>query len=595
MSTPSRFSIAALSALTACAPIEYVVLETDTDSADTEGDGEIIEGTDSAEESGGVSAGSSDSDAPDSDPPPEAACEDEAEWLEEFVIEHCGNCHANGADQGGLANIDDYDSLIDLGLIVPGDAAGSPLFARVEAGTMPPAGVMPRPSDTAIDRLGDYIDECGPSGPDLDCTDQSLSLIDSLELMIADLTTIDADDRQFIRYLSLTHLYNAGLCEDDLRTYRDATTKLINALSNEAQLARLVPIDTDATILRVDLRDYGWDLPVAGFSDKWEALVDASPYSVERLEDQAETVKQLSGTNIPMLAADAFIDIASQPPLYHDLVGIPETLQELQAQLGVNINNNIEDEEVARAGVLDSGVSTQNRIIERHDIPLASNRAFWISYDFEDDSNEAENIYASPLDFEEAGGEVIFSLPNGLHAYMLTDAAGNRLDVAPDAIVTDPSQDDDNVRNGVSCFGCHPHIIPAVDSVRDYVLNGVEFDAQTKDTVAALYLPQTSFDDVVAADTQTYQAAVTGLDINPGLEEEPVSDTFARFQFNVSIEVAAAELGIAPEVLLTQLGALDPALTPLASTGVKRNTWSSLFADTICRLNLGIADDPECE
>ena len=44
MSTPSRFSIAALSALTACAPIEYVVLETDTDSADTEGDGEIIEG-----------------------------------------------------------------------------------------------------------------------------------------------------------------------------------------------------------------------------------------------------------------------------------------------------------------------------------------------------------------------------------------------------------------------------------------------------------------------------------------------------------------------------------------------------------------------
>ena len=44
--------------------------------------------------------------------------------------------------------------------------------------------------------------------------------------------------------------------------------------------------------------------------------------------------------------------------------------------------------------------------------------------------------------FVQDGGEIIFNLPNGFHAYYLTDGKGNRLDIGPTRIVRDPSQRD---------------------------------------------------------------------------------------------------------------------------------------------------------
>ena len=59
------------------------------------------------------------------------------------------------------------------------------------------------------------------------------------------------------------------------------------------------------------------------------------------------------------------------------------------------------------------------------------------------------------LSFTHDGGEIIFNLPNGLQAYYLVDAGGNRLDAAPIKIVRNPAASDPTVRNGLSCIGCH--------------------------------------------------------------------------------------------------------------------------------------------
>ncbi|MGH1342828.1 MAG: c-type cytochrome domain-containing protein [Nannocystales bacterium] len=576
-----------------CRPVRYEG-ERSTDEGENSSRGEDGPGDASGEDGGDAPTDSGwDDDASTGGGDP-GSCDTEKQWAMGFLSTHCGACHAGGASQGNFDYVDDFNQLLSSGKIVAGDAAASVLFARIDAGSMPPQGIEPQPNADQVARLGDFIDVCTDGGQDLDCDNEVIGNLELLREIQDDITFVDTDDRPFTRYLTLTHLHNAGLCGEDLQAYRDATAKLVNALSTEAIIEAPVAIDAAETIFRIDLRDYGWDQPVGAFSDKWEALVDSSPYAFERLEDEAETIKVLIETSIPMLQADAFIDIASQPPLYHDLAGVPDTLQELEQLLALNIEDNVFDEEVVRSGLLDSGVSRQNRIIERHEIPLAANRVMWVSYDFEDDSLEEQNIFASPLDFQEAGGEVIFSLPNGLHAYMLTDAAGNRLDVAPDAIVTDPSQEDQNVRNGISCFGCHPQLLPALDSVRDYVLTGVEFDAQTKDTVDRIYPVQSEVDEIIQADTTAFQGAVSATGVDPGLTLEPISDTFARFQLNVSLEVAAAELGIAPATLATQLGGLEPALSPLVNSTIKRDTWTSLFANTVCRLKLGLADDPQC-
>lgn len=550
---------------------------------------------DSDDGSGG--GGGGDSDGDDDDDGGSGGgddCSAEQQWTMDFLETTCAACHGSAsAGQGDFDYVDNYAQLLSSGKIIPGDAAGSPLYARMDNGTMPPQGVQPQPTADQLSRLADFINDCAEdAGAPLDCQDNApVSAYDVLRRIQDDVTLVDVDDRPFTRYLTLTHLYNAGLCDEDLDAYRMAVSKLINALSTEAIIEAPVAIDAEETIYRIDLRDYGWDEPLGLSADKWEALVEANPYSMERLEDEAETIKTLTETDVFMLPGDAFIDVAGQPPLYHDLVEIPQNFFELAASLGVDVDANVTDEEVVRAGLLDSGVSRQNRIVERHEIPLAANRVMWISYDFADDSQEDQNIFASPLDFNEAGGEAIFSLPNGLHAYMLYEANGNRLDVGPDNIVTDPSQEDQNVRNGVSCWGCHPTFLPAQDSVRNYVLQGVEFDAQTKDIVDAIYPEADVFQDYIDQDTQAFHFAVTATGTDPGLTLEPISDTFARFQLNVNLEVAAAELGISSETLLTQLGGLDPALAPLANSSVKRDTWNALFAATVCELNLGVTEE----
>lgn len=114
----------------------------------------------------------------------------------------------------------------------------------------------------------------------------------------------------------------------------------------------------------------------------------------------------------------------------------------------------------------DSGVSRAARIIERVQIP---NGYYWISYDFDreasaDDGDVTLGLTAVPYQplnkniidayvavtgeqyseehlslspqFNHDGGEMIFSLPNGLQGYWVTTAEGDPLSAAPEKIVS---------------------------------------------------------------------------------------------------------------------------------------------------------------
>src|SRR5207245_10560041 len=109
-------------------------------------------------------------------------------------------------------------------------------------------------------------------------------------------------------------------------------------------------------------------------------------------------------------------------------------------------------EPVARTGFIGSGISRNNRVLERHD---AMNGPYWRTYDFDAIPQnlvdrdillaDRRNLFAYPLGpgfgdnvFQHAGGEAIFALPNGLHGYILINANNVRLDKGPIAIVSDP-------------------------------------------------------------------------------------------------------------------------------------------------------------
>ena len=560
------------------------------DGSNNNDDGD--EWPDGSEDDGAGDDDGSDDEGGGDEPPPRADCEEiEAAAIDVLAV-NCAGCHDADSNTAGFGFVTDIERLIVSAKVVPGDAAGSPLFTRMSGGSMPPASAPIRPTDDEIALVGSWINEC-LDGVNTDCPDQPwISAATMVDRMLADIASVPPVDRRFTRYLTLTHLHNVGMCPDDLDDIRFGLNKAINSLSLDPTITNPVAIDQEETIYRIDLRDYDWESTQG--VDKWELLVDNNPFAYRLVDDDAEVLQVFTGTAVPFMAADWLVHDASEPPLYYDMVEIPGTLGELEQILGINIEQNIATFEVARAGFLTSGVSQSNRVFERHQLPFAPNGALWLSYDFESNAG-AQSIFANPLDFVESGGEGIYNLPNGLQAYFITNAAGVRLDEAPINIVTDPLQEDKVVRAGISCMSCHDSGLKLkADELRTFVTNSLDFDTTTKELVQELHPPATELTSLIQVGSNTFNDAVAQTGNSPG-SIEPIIKTWATFEANVDLDRAAAELGVDPIALLSQLGELDPTYAPLATGVITRETFEAKFAESVCRLNLGVANDPSCQ
>src|SRR5262249_42645988 len=118
---------------------------------------------------------------------------------------------------------------------------------------------------------------------------------------------------------------------------------------------------------------------------------------------------------LPYARGDWFVAAASHPPLYHEVLELPLNEKELEKQLRVDVAGDIRSERVARAGFNGSGVSRNNRLVERHESGYG---AYWKSYDFASNAGQ-KNLFGVPLgpgtavnNFAHDGGEIIFNLPN---------------------------------------------------------------------------------------------------------------------------------------------------------------------------------------
>ncbi len=518
----------------------------------------------------------------------------------------CHRCHGqDGAVEGGLNFILDADKLIARRKIVPGQPEKSPLFRRLLEGSMPPKGEMPRPTRDEIDLLRRWITAGAPSTrPAGEPTLVSESAV--LEWVLADLDRMDRRARRFARYFSLVPLYNAGHGPDELRTYRNALGKLINSLSWHPRITLPAAIDPRGLVLRIDLRDYQLD------ANLWNRVLADYPYGILQDSGVARAVLVATATRMPVVRADWFVATASRAPLYYELLQIPANLSELERQLRVDVEANIRQERVARAGFNGSGISRNNRILERHD---AMNGAYWRTYDFEAvpqnliERNlllpDRRNIFAYPLGpglgengFQHAGGEVIFNLPNGLHAFVLVNAGNQRINKGPTEIVSDPKRPDRAVEAGVSCMNCHARgILVKDDQLREHVgKNRKAFNLNDRELVAALYPPARKMRALMESDSKRFQQAVekTG---NKVTAAEVVMAMTLRYEADVDLPTLAAELGLKPAAVLPKLTATESLTRNLgalkvAGGVVARQVVVQAFAELVRELKLGSAIEP---
>lgn len=540
----------------------------------------------------------------------------------EILQRACVRCHhGSGSESGYAFNVLNLKSLQDEGMLVAGKADESALFAAVYSGRMPPKNrpQLPRPSAAEIEVLRKWIDSGAAEIP-APAKRNPVSLLSELQAILKHLQQADRDDRPNLRYFSLTHLHNdATVHLNTLQNARLALTKVLNSLSWEPVFVQPEPVNPEQTLFAVDITKLGWT------RDHWNTLLKAYPYALKygslddpALRDVDNDITDLRRDELPVvIRGDWMTAVGSKPPLYYTLLydlELPDlqsrapsaanpsnplsmTDRDLERYLDVDVVSNFLNGRLVRSGYTHSGVSEQNRMIERH--PLKSGGYYWKSYDFKS-SNRTSILSEFPLGpafpdnpfnslaFEHDGGEIIFTLPNGLQGFLLVDGPGNRIDAGPIEVVADSLKTSGNeqIVAGVSCIACHR--VGMIESPDDEVrpFSGAVNDA--RDLVRKLYPENDEFRKWIRQDRQSYVQALErlldGLTGNSKAADlpEPVGEEARRYFLEpLSLERVAAELSISPERLRATIEA-DPRLRELGlrvllreGGSIKRAAWES--------------------
>jgi serine/threonine-protein kinase len=548
--------------------------------------------------------------------PPAAPAQSPAERARTILDSQCAQCHGGSKPEAGF-RINDRDTLLAKGIVVPNQPDGSKILKRITASgdlRMPPDGDGLRAlTADEVAAVRAWIQGGAPAFADLlpappgQVGDEYV-----LESILADVRKLTgANERlESYRYFSLNHLLAGGITAAELEAHRQALTLVVNHLSRKAGFAVPEPIEATGTVFRLDISRLGWDrqrlqLKNGGAADVtlFDMVLLDYPYGM--LYDGSETYRRLAAEYlapirqvrpVPFVRADWFMAAATQPPLYEDLLQLPATFEALQKQLGVDVADNLKNARLRRAGFTLSGVSRNNRIVERHE-PVGASAYLWVSYDYK--ANKAtDNIFQDPVHLNPTGGEMIFSLPNGLQGYYVATGKGTRLDAAPTEIVTDRFASDKTVRNGLACMRCHGSngLQTFHDDVRSVLkqLPGSPADFDRQEALR-LYPPQAEMDRLVARDSGTFRRSVDrlfgGKPVNIQAALATVSERFLDRPINV--RVAADELGLTgPERIEKSFQNREFSSVGLMGLGsggaVRRDTWEDYYDQVAERFGRGV-------
>ncbi|MCX6110237.1 MAG: hypothetical protein NTZ90_11625 [Proteobacteria bacterium] len=334
-----------------------------------------------------------------------------------------------------------------------------------------------------------------------------------------------------VRYLSLAHLQSAGAPADQLVAVRKGTAKLFNSLSWAPALVAPVVVDAGSLLLKINLADYGWSVQM------WETLVAAHPSPVATTPGLG-ALQQATGSTKPLIRADWFVASASTPPLYYTLWQAPADVTALESMLKMDLKADVANGQVIRAGLSKSNISTNDRVIERH------NRAtgyLWRSFEFGSRTG-TRDIFSFPLGsggsetntaqqggllgsllggstgssngqstFTADGTEYIFTLPNGMLAFYIAGGNGARLNQVPGAASP--------ILAGAGCMGCHSK---ATVQATDEMIAKTRVTGDALTAVRKLYVDAATFSRQVSGDSAAYVTALAKLGI-AATDADPVS------------------------------------------------------------------------
>lgn len=401
-----------------------------------------------------------------------------------------------------------------------------------------------------------------------------------------DWVNLSPEEQLYTRYMSTFAMRQKGF-------FGPAPEKVlsfhVNALSNKAVIKPVLMITE--TVARIDLRDYGWRV------EDWSVVTQREPY--------------LGLKNGLIVRADWFIwhtsntEFADSAYLLQYRGKPPKNLDEFHAFWGVNVKT-IRAFDGERGAMIEKGasiVAQQNRVVAWGLGVLGTS---YYSFDYKR-SDAARRLTERlnkipPPDAQEA----ITPTKNGLHAYLLVGANGQRVEKADDQIATDWTDSRRPVvRNIRSCVVCHGRVSglhPPRNFINEYLdkanpVIGIDaYKKQTQQFIETFFT--TDSGKRMLFDRGLYAEAVAACN---GLEPEENANAYQRvleeYEYNITQEQAARELGVSIETL-KQASAqkfIDPESpqTDVALLGsdrpgtVPRESWEELtYHQFVERLNI---------
>lgn len=466
---------------------------------------------------------------------------------------HCARCHQVGrlkrpSAAGNLADILRLESVAgDLGLVIPGNPDASRLVDVMMLREMPfdvhqEGAAGEGPTGEEIQAVRAWIERL-PNAPR--CTERTpISMGDVMDAIAGAIAKAPEGAGKDWRFVSLAHLYNDCATETELARYRLAITKLVNSLSWRPEPVVLEPIDSGGTVLRLSLSAAGW------VGAHWEMLGYANPYGFVPDTKAAAKVAEITGTAMPVVRGDWLARAAGQAPLYYDLLGVPTRWSELMKVLGQGDAAGADKRPLRRAGILGSNVTRSQRLLER----VGRERGLlWRTFDFVRPPSSPVDLIETPLPlpapkgFQHELALAMFTLPNGLPAYYVSHAAGQRLDAVPGLAIRHKVTRDGAVPAGAPCMACHGQgLRPFRDDLRANVVGEARFDRELQDMIASLHPPSEEMQAVIDADVRTLAAAWKAAGIDPSVtirDLEPITGLARHYARRLDFARLAAELG----------------------------------------------------
>lgn len=461
---------------------------------------------------------------------------------------HCARCHQDGrlkrpAPAAGFGNVLRLDEVAaDPTFVRPGNPDASRLYTQMLRRIMPfdihqEQAAGDEPSAEQMQAVRAWISGLPPAKG---CPDRRQITAEEIARLVAKAGEKASWDAGRQRFVSLAHLHNACQSPEMLETWRQAVTRLFNSVSWRVAPIVLEPIDEAGTLLRIDIGDLGW------VAVHWERIVQSGTNAAGRLSFIPPAMIEVFGTKTPVVRGDWLANTMLKAPLYYDLLGLPEIGPEIQKILQLDAEALRRAGAAQRAGVKPAQFSRLGRLIERFQVQRGS---LWSTYDVvqregQRDPTDAPVTAAAPA---HDASLAHFSLPNGLPAFYVLNARGERIDRVPQDIARRSHAGRTGVRAGLDCLGCH---------AGGPVLTGED------PKLAALKA-------LADSDRSLNQTAAGTIGLLHGSTSdgvEPITALAHQFTRPLTLERLAAELALSP-VALTEL---PPSAPPAVKALLRR-------------------------